>query len=568
MRAGRWTPGHGVLNQGKHQMGRQLLVLLGIGGLLGLLWGCAPGMPNTRLERPDKLPDRYGIVALQVVSNTNSLAPFLDNWTSVFVVDLEDTSKRYELEAKGTGLLKSRVFIGALPPGHYGLLMLQSLDHASDATRWINARVPRSVGTFHVDEDHFTSLGTLAYQPFPSPGDATSVRGKVYVVTRIEDRQDLMEFVADAYPDFHARLRPDGLQGWDPDHGGDFRAELATRMRSFALARHTHRVGPEDIALTGILGQVFWRRGDGDWRRADTGYTNELGTLVAYDGGYLAAGERGLVLRAAQLEGPWERVGGPDTRSAVYWLSATTDGRLHALSRSDDKVTFYEVSPDLSDWNSLHTFSHRGNFLFQGWNEVYAVHDEHGRIVLIGGGERVIHDPATGATHVGGSTDFVALAQQPDGVVVGVPGRAWGSAGRPMVSLSAGREWDRLQPVIGQEVWSRVVHSPPIRLQDGRVLITAHQQGRDSSGRRYPLDGLHVRIGNESQGVTSWGEALEEGCEILLPAISSAELVFSLCEDGRLKRSRDLGRTWQVDRDPVLDLQDVPDGLRGEGVEA
>lgn len=550
-------------------MGRRLLFVLGLCALWGVLAGCAPGMPNTRLDRPDKLPDRYGIVAVQVVSNTNRLAPFLDNWTSVYVVDLEDTSKRYQLEAKGTGLLNSRVFIGALPPGHYGLAMLQSLMHGSDATYWINARVPRSVGTFHVDENHFTSLGTLAYQPFPAPAGESGAGRKPFVVTRMEDRQDLAEFVADAYPDFHARLRPDGVQGWDQDHGDEQRLDLASRIRSFALARHPHRVGPDGVALSGVLGQILWRRGDGDWQRADTGYTNELGALVAYDGGYIAAGERGLVLRAESLEGPWERVGGPDTRSAVYWMDAARDGRFHALARSDTQVTFYEASPDLSEWTALHTFAHRGNLLFPGWNEVYAFHDEDQRIVLVGGGERVVYDPASRTTTPGRSTDFVVLAQQPDGVVVGVPGRAWGSAGRPMLSHSAGRDWNRLQPVIGQEVWSRVVHSPPIRLEDDRLLVVAHQQGRDPvSGRRFPLDDLHVRIGSESEGVTGWGEALEPGCELLLPSISSAELIFAMCEDGRLKSSRDLGREWVVDRDPVLDLEQMPGELRGAGVEA
>ncbi|TXK59720.1 hypothetical protein [Alkalisalibacterium limincola] len=138
-----------------------------------------------------------------------------------------------------------------------------------------------------------------------------------------------------------------------------------------------------------------------------------------------------------------------------------------------------------------------------------------------------------------------------------------------MLSHSAGRDWNRLQPVIGQEVWSRVVHSPPIRLEDDRLLVVAHQQGRDPvSGRRFPLDDLHVRIGSESEGVTGWGEALEPGCELLLPSISSAELIFAMCEDGRLKSSRDLGREWVVDRDPVLDLEQMPGELRGAGVEA
>jgi len=50
------------------------------------------------------------------------------------------------------------------------------------------------------------------------------------------------------------------------------------------------------------------------------------------------------------------------------------------------------------------------------------------------------------------------------------------------------------------------------------------------------------------QQFLSWGQPMASECTWLIPEISTPDLIFATCEDGRLMKSTDQGHTWSLDR--------------------
>jgi hypothetical protein len=538
---------------------------------LALASGCGSSLIETRLDDPSKLPERYGVVVVQTVSNAYRLSDMLYNWTALFVVDLDDTEKRYRLDAKNTGMLDNRVFVGALPPGRYAIYNLHSFGGGGDYSYWLNARVPRLVGSFEVHEDRLTSLGALVYQPL---GEVDSERGgkvSTYVVTRVDDDEDLSEFVREAYPDFHARLESDFVDGWEGDGLAAVRADLADRIRSIAHAERPIRLSDGTAALGANLGQVFWRNGNGEWERTDTGYVLQLGAVARVDDGYVLAGERGLVLVGPSRQGPWAHVRGPGTQEAVYWMHELPGGDLVALTRSALRVRFYRVSHDFSEWRVLRQFAFERTVFFTGAGMVHAAMLSSGAVLVFGDKKRLVYDPATGRIEESDSDNLFQFAQQPDGTLVALPGSAWSGVGPPRYSRDEGRTWTRIARVPRAESWDAVLRVPPVVLPDDRVALVSRRMviGTTTRGQRpVPSEERMLRVAAGRDTIDSWGQAMENACFRLVPEWSTPDLLFTLCEDGRVLRSPDHGRTWVTDRAIELPESAVPEALKGENTEA
>lgn len=347
------------------------------------LTACGPTAIETRPDDPANLPERYGLVAFKVISNTDRLAPSLQNWTGAFAVDLQDVEKRYFLAAGGTGLNSSRVFVGAMPPGDYGIFMLQSYLRTGDGSVWLNARVPRGLGNFRVEEGRLTSLGTLVFQPLGQIGEGRD-RSQLYVIARFDDDEPLEDFVAEAFPEAWAGIRTDLILGWESDQLDLERDDLADRLRRFARGIEPHRLPNEQAILTAPMGQIRLREGQGSWRRIDTGQNRHIGTVIEYGDGFLAGGERGLVMRAPSLDGPWQALPGPSTQENVYWLHADSVGGVVALAQRGRQVRLYAVSSDFSSWRSVVEFENRPGYLYAGPGVAHGARMSDGRVVIFG----------------------------------------------------------------------------------------------------------------------------------------------------------------------------------------
>lgn len=512
--------------------------------------GCMPDpFIETRPDTLDELPERHGVVAVQVTNNALRLSRQIDTWTAAHVVDLDDTQKRYRLRASGTGLLNSRMFVGALPPGRYAIFNLHAFQQIGDYSVWFNAPVSRSVGTFQVDHGHLTTLGTLVYQPLGT----TEVEGKeksLYIIVRTDEEEDLTSFALASFPDLEDSVHS-GEFGWDPDDMRVHRDEMAERIRSFAIGTEHHRLDDGQIVMTGPLGMVMVRNGDADWQHVETGTSVRLAALTRHRNRYLAAGERGIVLAADHLDGPWLPVPGPGPMEAVYWLHGQPDGSLFALARAADTVRFYRVSADYSEWDSLLEFEYRQGVLFTGRGEVHAVALPEANIVVFGDGRRIVLDGDGKVLSDEENKHLQELQVQEGGTLVALPGSLWSGVGAFQYSRDGGDTWHKLRrPGAGERERpaTRYLH---FVLPDGGSLAFTHRGYRHTTGGRFRYEeNPRMRRVSADGSILHWGDDVELHCTGLVPGISTEARLFSWCDDGRLLMSKDQGRTWEVDFTP------------------
>lgn len=519
----------------------------------GMVAGCTvdPFM-ETRPDVLDELPERHGVVAVQVTNNTRQIADQIETWTAVHVVDIEDTERVYRLRPSGTGLLGSRMFVGALPPGRYAIFNLHAHNHVGDRSYWLNAPVSRSNGTFQVDEGYLSSLGTLVYQPL-GKAELEGRDKSLYLVARTDEEESLADFALASYPELAASVHA-GEVGWDPDDLEDYREETSKRLRDFAIGTERHRLADGQVVMTGPLGMVMVRRGEGDWERFNTGASVQLAALTRHGDRYLVGGERGTVLAAEELEGPWHPMSGPGAMEAVFWMNSTPDGSLFALSRAANTVKFYRVSEDLSEWRALQEFEYRPRAFSTGRGQVFATTLPDGNTVLFADGRRIVFDSDGNTLADDENRHLLELRVQDDATLVAWPGSLWSGVGRLHYSRDGGITWDTLNRVDMGERERPRTRALHFILPDGDSLAFTHRGRTEVNRSRLVFDDKpRMRRVSADGSLVHWGEEVDLECTRLDPAISTKQMLFSWCEDGRVLLSEDQGRTWQIDFSPGTD---------------
>lgn len=520
--------------------------LAALGILFLLVSACEPDpFLETRPDRLNEIPDDAGLLAVHVINNLVELHSRLDTWTEVYVVDMNDTSKQYRLRPSGKGLINSRVFIGALPPGDYRIFNLRSYARHSDAEYWINAPLDGGLGTFRVEQGHFTSLGTVVYQPLGE----TEVDGRMqrlYTVVRVHEQENLESFVIEAFPRMFDDTAGKLILGWNPDEFPDTRTETAERVRAFAVGTETFQTSSGEVIMTGTLGHVFRRRGDADWERIDTGFSHQLLAFTPYDGGYLVAGERGLVLRADSLDGPWEVLPSPGTQEAFYWIAALDNGRFMVLARADDAVTAYLVDPDFRHWKIVAHFVHQPGSFSGSSREVVAVLADNGNVILFAIRRRMELDGDGEIVSSRLGRNFRDVRVQSDGTIVGIP-----NTGQPRFSRDEGLSWTSLPRSAQGESLRIRDPSPPFMLPNDEAWRFSHRWRVTLESRQVQTDRpLRLRRSTMEGEIFDWGRPVDRGCDRLRPDISSVDRFFAMCADGRLMMTTDQGQTWEVDFQP------------------
>jgi hypothetical protein len=519
--------------------------------LAGLMASCAKDpFINTDITATQDIPSGFGVVAVQVISNTRQLGPSLTQWTNINVVDIDHPELRYRVPSYDIGMASSQAFIGALPAGRYAIFNLHAFENNGDIVSWINAPVPRAVGTFVVAEDGITTLGTLAYQPLEKVG---SDNAPGYFVTRIEDQQDLAELVVERHPSVAARIQTQGIRGWEESPADETLRRYANRLRELVLGSEPQSEAGV-LVIPSRLGQIRWREPGQEWQRSDTGYTNEILTVSRVGDAWIAGGERGLVLVAPELAGPWKRLPGPSPREAVYWTGADGKGGFYALAREQTQVNLYRQTPGGADWQPMKRFP----------VERYA---DLRRVSALVDGDRLRVFAAEQLWQWNGSEPWTSVESsavsqvtaQLDGSLIG-----WAESimiGRgPAVSPDQGRTWERLvRPVRFGDAQS----SLPYRAADGRFLIPGAIETRDTQLRLRKSKEVYLLASSHRARDWRWLGQFSSGCEQLAPAISSSEHLYAICRDGSLERSDDGGKTWQRELDTGLDRFDAP-GMQPE----
>ncbi len=532
--------------------------------LIALLAACETTPNPTRLENKEALPSTFGVVTVQVVSNSLRLTWALRSWNAVYVVNVDDPTDTQVLTPSGTGFMRSRVFVGALPPGEYALFGMASVRRVGDATHSLQIPLSRSLGTFVVEQNRISSLGTLVFQPTGTLEGFTRGDEQPYIVTRFDDFDDFSSFVFDVYPEMRGQLNEDTMLGWEFDPHQPYRDELVDFIKSVPVGLSHHWLGEGRIAMLGVLGQIIVRDPETRvWTQYDTGFNQQLADLVHVDSLFLASGERGLLIAAPAIEGPWHRIQGPSSQEPLIWIHYEPDFGLYGLTRVGTDVKLYSAAPDFSSWSVVETFDLLSGFLEPIVDDIHAFAPGDGTLVLMTGGDRISYDLATGERRSSRVSTPFLLARQPDGTLISSMFMLGGAGGRPKYSFDDGQSWSEIFRHRDDEHWA--YNTMPLVVDESATLFVSQRLYRDQERRIRTESVPRTRVFlHDRVGVASWGEKMEPGCTWLMPEISTSNLIFSSCIDGRLFRSDDRGQTWELDYQPGMDQESADDLKRRE----
>lgn len=520
-------------------------------GALVLLGACST-IPSAGIEQGGTLPADGGLVAVQVVTNSQKLSDALPNWSEVVVVDKDRKGKDgkpliYSIPALNQGLSSTRAFVGMLHPGRYRFGGLFSSAKVGDLSRFQSAPAPATVGSFEVRTDHLTNLGTVLFQPFlgdPLANPMVGADNKVaYAMSRLDDTVSLEDFVARRYPAQYARTRGQPPLGWLPDTLTPLREKLADTIRTHAVLSEPHfDASSGEIYYTARLGTLYRRDGSGRW---SSSYLPTRYDLIAFaklpDGRYVVGGERGGIWHSREFDAGWQPSPLDDREQTVVWLGAVGETRLCAIASTGDRYRLYQTSlPSPGQWQLVGEYGEHDP-ADVNWR-VFAL--EHTPAVIADGGGLRLFGPRTSHRFDAKSGRLTAeagfgtmdLVVQPNGIAVAMPSSGWSGTKPPRVSRDRGASWEQFHR-LGQ------FHQRPYVFEDGTALGTDNDSSFVFFGwkKREQVDVLV----SADKGVThATAGQLAYGCSLIEAAVSTDALLFARCYDGALLTSSDRGRTW------------------------
>ena len=515
-------------------------------GLALFLSGCSSGFIETRPDDLRDLPKDYGVVAIQVVNNIDLLSPYRFSWRGAHVLDLDTPSRRFRLKPVDSGLIGSRVFIGAMPPGSYRIYNLRSRLRVGGRTEYYDAAVGRVLGTFRIESDRLTNLGTVAFQPLDRL-DADGHLVREASVIRYDEDENFRSFISEATPRLDRKL-PSQTLGWEPDDQQQKHRQYASIVDSLTPGSTFHWLDGGEIAMTGPLGAVFLREGPSQWRRIKTGFSHQLLAMTRTREGYAVAGERGLVMHADALAGEWETVQGPGLMTAVEWIDQMENGTLYVVARRGEICTLYHVTEGFSQWQPIVVNGAPGGLHTGALCAMHARKISGERLLLFDNSKRIILDGQGKILSEGRGDLFSAFRTQPNGVALALAqgGTPFWSA--QLNSTDYGESWHQAPRDWPTESPDLFANGAVMILSDGRSIALSYKGYVDDFSRRILYENqARLRIANTEGEIVRWGEKVDAHCNFLLPEISTEHQIFVLCQGGSLIVTEDSGQSWTYD---------------------
>lgn len=520
-------------------LSRYVAMRLLVWALLVSSTGCAP-IQTAGLKPGQAMPSGHGLVAVQVVSNTDSLSAHLRNWSEIVLVDRErnDSSGRplvISIPAVIDGMSSSRVFVGSLPPGSYRLAALRAHRATSGMGAYSAiAHLGDALGTFRVESNSFTSLGTVYFQPlYADPlsskfvGSGESMR---FVVSRIDDREALHEFAASRHPHAMAALEGQAALGWDDDTVAEKRQQLQQAIRAFALlGRPQHRGGDGALVFGGRLGTLHRRNPSGEWVRSHVQGNREILAYRETNQGIFAGGERGLICRAVQFSGPWLCSKLSDPNQSIVWIGSSPHGALYLITQERGRVRLYVgASEDQSGWELLREFGKRAPVTSADLTNAIArpvpAMFRDGRLNLADIDWSYALDTNLGSVVPSSWPALVSLARQPNGITLASPASSWTGTKPPIISRDLGETW-----VTSQRIGA--FHTFPYALGSGDVVAIDSDSTYVFVGWRKKENVAVLRAAPSSAESRTVGH-VPYGCSEILHEVSHDHELIVRCFDG------------------------------------
>lgn len=526
------------------------------------LSGCATA-PSVGIENPETdIPENAGLVAVQVVNNSERLHDHLSNWTAIFLIEEKAGAEALYLDALDSADLGTDVFVGALAPGRYRLLILQAYQKVGDVSYRLRAPVPAFTGHFEVETGRLTNLGTLIAQPWDEVRTESGMQRR-FILTRSDKPAHMQAFIRERLPHRLGLLKSADELGWLPDDFGSLRQALLALMREKGLPRGALEVGaPGELLAYGRLGQTYLRDTHGQWTRiALPGEQEIYSAALMLDGHVVLGGERGTFYIAAPPYRSFEARPVPEAPGPVHALHEAEPGTLVAVVLIRDHLNII-ASTDLgATWTrDKRVPRKKPGFIFGRVSLPTVARRSDGTIVLQMDGARFERGPGNPDWQQGKGHDFTRFVAQRNSIWVGVPFDWFSGAGSPMYSMDEGHHW--VKTAMRPRLLSPARDTPYVFSDRSILQSEASQRFSLSSFAWKKLENIPLSLSTDNGQSFQPHGSVPQGCDRIRGEISHDQLLFLLCQDGRMLTSRDGGKQFTLELEPTPTWADVESVIR------
>lgn len=522
---------------------------------VSMLAGCSTA-PSVSVESPDsRISDNAGLVAVQVIGNSERVSRYLWDWTAIFLAEDRPGAEPLYLQSLDGPTMGTTAFVGAVPPGNYRLLMLQAYQDYGDTSYRLRVALPAFIGKFEVATGRLTNLGTLVAQPLAKVLTQEE-REQRYAVTRSDKPAEMREFIRDRLPKQHAVLKSEEDLGWLPDAYGSVRTALLDAIRKRGLPRGALALGaPGELLSYGRLGQIYFRSSAGSWTRRALPGDHEIFSAVRMLSGLVAlGGERGVVYVSSPPHSEFALRRVPDAAGSVFDIREAEPGTLVAFILHRDRIRVMSSGDTGLTWKDEHGISRQKPGFFFSVSFPIVMREPDGTLITHMDGLQHRRARGSGTWTQTEGPEYTRLVAQRNGTLVGVLYDAWSGEKSPQYSTDGGHNWTKTKI---PSVWLAAAGTTPYVFSDHSILTTGRYKDQEVFDGWKPGETIPLVLGTDNGKTIKSHGKVPPGCDRLRGEISTDDLIFALCADGRMLSSRDHGRTFQQEFDPTITSADV-----------
>jgi hypothetical protein len=541
-----------------------------------ILSGCSStSIKSTAISTKKPLAQNSGVIALQIVNNTDKLATWHKGWTEVIIFRTDNAeeikkaaiakakskhkSKKpfdpekvewnydfYTLTPHSQGVLESQIFLGSVPQGEYMISSLYSFYRGGDFSSWISMPVFRSTGHFNVNKKQITNLGTVVFQPLLNNKESNfwSNRSsfKAYV-TKVNQQQDLKSLILEHYPKLASQLDLSTELNWTVDPFDSFREELSklSQLNSYGANGLALKTLGNNIILS-KLGTIRLQSKKGEWKTINLNTNSQLASVIEIENQLVIGGELGQVFISDSTFSDWSIHKPISSKEAVVWFG-TSNKKYYAATQSASQFSIYEVSDIKSAWTKIGTFKRKSKGSWVRNGGLFPFINDQDQIGVINDNSRYLYNETSKKWSKLKSTSLVSMAQLANGELVAVDVSQWDGVGDQLISFDYAKTWKSIKRPLYRG--GAVEGSMPV-IMNGKVISVGRKKLRKEEGLA-KLSIVSADFDNVSKSKKwKFHNPIKENCTKLLPELSQKEEIYMLCDQGEVVSSNDLGATWKT----------------------
>ncbi len=548
-----------------------------------ILSGCAStAIQSTAISTHTVLAPDQGVVVVQVINNTERLAPLHKDWSEVIAIRLDNADEKkqaaidkskskhknkrkpfdeskvkwehdyYSLSPSTQGVINSQVFFGAMPEGEYIITTLYSFYSDGNMSSWVSMPVLDSAGRFTVEKKRLTSLGSLVFQPLLSIKEksfwSSSSSQKAYV-TRVDEQQPLADYVLGNLPQLAKQIDTYNPIGWKKDSYDSYRQSLGELARNNAYGNIAISLSLNaKAALASKFGQLKLINHDDSWELLNLPTNSEMLSIIEIKDRIYVGSEKGsLFYKKYSSDQQWIKDTPVSPKEAIVWM-AEADSQYYAVTQSDLNYKVYSFTVPNEEWKEITSFKKTNtNWLVQ-YGGLFPVMTTTGTLRIFNDNKIYDYDPDSNKWNTKKGSSLRKIAKLNDGTLVGLEVSQWDGVGDQVVSIDNGDTWVDISRTLSLFGDNKTDLSLPAKLAGGQFVSLGRTPNKDK--KKSTLNIISNEIdGLDKRKTWQYHYPAKDSCETLLPELSQNKKLYFLCDQGQVVSTADFGKTWITEID-------------------